>query len=665
MKSKYGIFTLILCIILLFSTLSIPASAIDVTELSAIGMVNTSSSSLNVRSGPGTSYEKIGQVQKNSYIQITGITKNSKNEEWYRIDLAGVEGYVMKSYIKLDGAVTTPSPTPESSTPPDSDASSTVPAVTPTLDEFEASIKDFPESYKVKLRELHKEHPTWKFVALDTKISWDVLLKNQCVTGRNLLQEPDAWKSFDEDAYDWENNAWYSFDSGDWNQACSEVIAYYLDPRNFLDKNIYQFLVLSDDGSTVDPKVINEIIKNTFMYNKDCDTNLSYAEGIIKAAKEAGASPYMLVARLLLEQGSKGNSLAHGYEIGGKKYYNHFDIGAYRHSGNSAIYNGAVYAKNKGWDTAYKALEGGAKFLVKSYVGVGQNTLYLQKFDVVDGGNGFYGHQYMTNILAATEEGATLRKTIENAGADKTELTFLIPVYKNMPDSTPALPKKMGNANNLLSDLKIEGKEIKFDKYNSTYEIITDDAHINITATTSNKEATVEGAGKIALQEGVNEITVTVTATNGLKREYHIIASSSATVNYEIGYTTSENLITDIAVGTTLEKFKEKITLTGYTAVFTDASGKEKSADAIMKTGDFVKLSYNGKEVKTLRTVIYGDSTGDGKLTSADLLKTQKSILGIISITDSAFKEAADFTKDGKVNSRDLLACQKRILGLT
>lgn len=657
MKSKYIIFSLILCVILLISALSIPTNAEGVTDLSAIGIVNTSSTSLNVRSGPGTSYEKIGQVQKNSYIQITGITKNSKNEEWYRIDLAGVEGYVMKSYIKLDGAVTTPSPTVT--------AEPNAPIVTPTADEFENSIKNFPESYKIKLRELHKEHPTWKFTALDTKISWDVLLKNQCVTGRNLLQEPDAWKSFDEDAYDWKNNAWYSFDSGDWNQACSEVIAYYLDPRNFLDKNIYQFLVLSDDGSTVSPDVINQIIKNTFMYDKNCDTDLSYAEGIIKAAKEAGASPYMLVARLLLEQGSKGNSLAHGYEIGGKKYYNHFDIGAYRHSGNSAIYNGAVYAKNKGWDTAYKALEGGAKFLVKSYVGVGQNTLYLQKFDVVDGGNGLYGHQYMTNILAANEEGATLRKTIENAGADKTELNFLIPVYKNMPDSTPALPKKTGNANNLLSDLKVEGKEIKFDKYNSTYEIITDDAHINIIATPSNKEATVEGAGKIALQEGVNEITITVTATNGLKREYHIIASSSATVNYDIGYTTSENLITGIEVGTTLEKFKEKLTLVGYTAVFTDASNKEKTADSIMKTGDFVKLSYNGKEVKTFRIVIYGDSTGDGKLTSADLLKTQKSILGIISITDDAFKEAADFTKDGKVNSRDLLACQKRILGLS
>ncbi len=663
MKAKYSIFSLILCIIMLFSALNLPTKAIDVTDYIAIGMVNTTSSSLNVRSGPGTNYEKVGQVQKNSYLSITGIAKDSNNEEWYRIDLAGTIGYVKKSYIKLDGTGTVPTPTPV--TTHDPNTTPTAPVVTPTASEFEESIKNFPESYKVKLRELHKEHPTWKFIALDTKISWDVLVKNQCVTGRNLLQEPDAWKSFDEDAYDWKNSTWYSFDSGNWNQACTEVITHYLDPRNFLDKNIYQFLVLSDDGATVDPTVINQILKNTFMYDKECDTGLSYAEGIIKAAKEAGASPYMLVARLLLEQGSKGNSLAHGYEIGGKKYYNHFDIGAYAHSGNSAIYNGAVYAKGKGWDTAYKALVGGAKFLVKSYVGVGQNTLYLQKYDVVDGGNGFYGHQYMTNVLAAVDEGATLRKTIESAGADKTELNFLIPVYKNMPDSTPALPLKTGNANNLLSDLKIEGKEIKFDKYQSTYEIITDDAHINITATPSNKSAKVEGAGKIALQEGVNEITITVTATNGLKRQYHIIASSSASVNYEIGYNTTETLITGVEAGATLEKFKEKLTLTGYTAVFTDASGKEKTADAIMKTGDFVKLSYNGKEVKTFRVVIYGDSTGDGKLTSADLLKTQKSILGIISINDAPFKEAADFTKDGKVNSRDLLACQKRILGLS
>ncbi len=635
--------TLLMCGILIISNIlsGIHVLAYDVTDFSAIGIVSTSSTALNVRSGPGKEYTTVDSLPKDTIVVITGITKDTNDDEWYRIDLNGTVGYVINSYVTLIEMPETPD------------------------EDFEVSIQVFPESYKSKLRILHTLHPTWKFTALDTGLTWDELMKNECVIGRNLLQSPDAWKSFDDGAYDWEKNEWYSFDSGDWVQACKEVIGYYLDPRNFLDSNVYQFLVLSDDGSEVDPKVINEILKGGFMYNAECDEGLTYAEGIVKAGKEAGASPYMLASRLKLEQGSKGNALAHGYEIDGVKYYNHFDIGAYRHDGNSAIHNGALYAKKKGWDTAYKALVGGAQFLVKSYVSVGQNTLYLQKYDVVDYGNGLYGHQYMTNVTAAVSECATLRNAIEGAGADEGELTFLIPVYKDMPEESYTLPLRTGSANNLLSDLTIEGEEIKFDKYTYTYEIITDEAQLNIKATPIDKDAKVTGDGKVILNEGVNEINITVTATNGLKREYKIVISSSASRSYSIDYETKDNLITGVEPGTLLKDFKTKFTLVGYTVTFLDSKGTEKTDEDIIKTGDTVTLFFDGKEETAFKVVIYGDSTGDGKLNSADLLKTQKSILGIITMDDAVYSEAADFTKDGKVNSRDLLACQKTILGLS
>ena len=325
MKIRQYIMSIIMCVVLFVTAVffGVQAYAYEVTELTAIGMVSTSSASLNVRSGPGVEYESIQSVEKDAVINITGVTKDTEDEEWFRININGYVGYCMKKYVTVIEMPETPD------------------------EAFELTIKAFPDSYKDKLRLLHALHPSWKFTPLETGISWETLMKNEGVIGTNLLQSPNAWKSYDDGAYDWVNNTWYTFDSGGWAQACTEVIEYYLDPRNFLDGNIYQFLVLSDDGSEIDPKVINEILKNTFMYNAECDEGVTYAEGIIKAGKEAGASPYMLTARLLLEQGSKGNALAHGYELNGVKYYNHFDIGAYRHDGNSAIYNGAVYAKNK------------------------------------------------------------------------------------------------------------------------------------------------------------------------------------------------------------------------------------------------------------------------------------------------------------------------------
>lgn len=49
-------------------------------------------------------------------------------------------------------------------------------------------------------------------------------------------------------------------------------------------------------------------------------------------------------------------------------------------------------------------LEGGAKILAKNYIGVARDTLYFQKFNVVNQKN-LYSHQYMANLAAAYNEG--------------------------------------------------------------------------------------------------------------------------------------------------------------------------------------------------------------------------------------------------------------------
>ena len=64
------------------------------------------------------------------------------------------------------------------------------------------------------------------------------------------------------------------------------------------------------------------------------------------------------------------------------------------------------YAKEQGWNNPYKAILGGASFLGSDYIGAGQDTLYLQKWDVV----GTIGtHQYMQNLMAAYSEAKTVK----------------------------------------------------------------------------------------------------------------------------------------------------------------------------------------------------------------------------------------------------------------
>ena len=67
------------------------------------GKVNTPGTTLNVRSGPGTSYSIIGSLKHNDKITITG-----ESSGWYKLNYSGKAGYVSKAYIILDGSTQPP-----------------------------------------------------------------------------------------------------------------------------------------------------------------------------------------------------------------------------------------------------------------------------------------------------------------------------------------------------------------------------------------------------------------------------------------------------------------------------------------------------------------------------------------------------------------------------
>ena len=80
---------------------------------------------------------------------------------------------------------------------------------------------------------------------------------------------------------------------------------------------------------------------------------------------------------------------------------------------------------------------GAAKYISEKYVKKGQNTLYFQKFNVINAENGIYSHQYMNNISAASAEGTRLKR----AYTDLTmALEFRIPYYTDMPETVCEKP---------------------------------------------------------------------------------------------------------------------------------------------------------------------------------------------------------------------------------
>lgn len=406
-------------------------------------------------------------------------------------------------------------------------------------EDFEKQIAEFPDDYKASLRALHEKYPSWKFQPVNTGLEWSDVVSNESKVGKNLVAKTSmaSWKSTAPQAYDWTSNTWYGFDGGSWAAASTELIQYYLDPRNFLDDSgIFQFETLGfEDYQNKDG--VSNVLASTFMAGDYTDADgatRNYAETFYEAGKAVGVNPYHLASRAIQEQGTLGKSQSIAGNVSGlENLFNYFNIGAYATNGRSATINGLYYAAgadeaySRPWNTRYKSIVGSAKYIADKYVNVGQNTLYFQKFNVVNKTNGIYSHQYMSNVVAASYESARIRKAYSDLN---TTLVFKIPYYKNMPGTKCIKPTSDSNPNTYLSDLWIEGGYTftsQFSPINSTYYLTVgnDVTSINIGASAVVPTSSVGGTGVYSLNQGENRFQVTCKSQSGATKGYTIIVT--------------------------------------------------------------------------------------------------------------------------------------------
>ncbi len=338
-------------------------------------------------------------------------------------------------------------------------------------------LKNYP-GYETLIEDLKKAHPNWTFTILYTGLNWNTVIKNETVEshGRNLVDGSmsGAWicPTCSETKYD----------NGSWKCASEATVAYYMDPRNSLFEDyIFQFesLKWTDGLYTLDG--IEEILSDCEYLKGDSITYLntkgekktikkSYAQVIFDAGKEAGVSPYHLAARIRQEQGPGKNFSSTG--LGNYKdyngYYNIFNINASGRGSDTIIRNALQYAKKEEWTDPEKSIIGGAKFIAEEYINCGQNTLYLQKFDVDSSDGDLYWHQYMQNVSASKIEGAEILGTYKNI-MDK-PMNFIIPVFENMPSTRCPQP---GSDSIVTQNIEVTDNEIivRKDKKTSAEEV--------------------------------------------------------------------------------------------------------------------------------------------------------------------------------------------------
>ena len=195
-----------------------------------------SGNNINVRERPTTSANSIATLTLGANVKILeNVNANNSGcstGRWHKIQFDGNRtGYVCSKYVIAKNEIT------------DTDA------------EYEKELKDagFPDSYIPYLVSLHKQYPSWKFIAKNTGIDFSTAITSE--EGKNYMQTTnDNYRTSSTPA---EGSSWFRVNNG--------VIAFYMDPRNWLyDQRLFMFekLDYSSDLDASYPTLIKSIFGN-------------------------------------------------------------------------------------------------------------------------------------------------------------------------------------------------------------------------------------------------------------------------------------------------------------------------------------------------------------------------------------------------------------------
>ena len=392
---------------------------------------------------------------------------------------------------------------------------------------------------------------------------------------------------------------------GSFRAASKKAVAFYMDPRNFLtDKYVFQFEYLKYDNSLASTytSAIDTMLKNASFYQYHLGLGTNFAQLVNDAGKEKDFNPISLAARMYQEMGT-GTSLYNLYS------------GVY--TGDSNAFYGYYNFYNIGVNSSC------VNNITKCGLSYAKNHGWNSVYNAIKGGADLLADSYLQNgqyntylqkfnVVPVNPDSIYTHQYMTNIAAPSSEAT-----------STYSSYKKMG----LL--------ESPFIFYIPVYHNMSQDI--------DNTPSGGSGGG-----DSNSSVPSNLAPTS-------IITSA--------GYKYSGEYITGIQANTTVSSLKGALEGIGGngTVTITDSNGRAVNSGDLVGTG--YKVTINGTTKSTFIVLIYGDVSGDGKISSLDLLKLQKHILKVSTLS-GAYLKAADANKDGKILVLDLVVIQKDVLSV-
>ena len=238
---------------------------------------------INVRKGATASSSSLDSLSLGVNVQIIetvdGSSTNCPTGKWHKIVYYNNKvGYICAAYVVRKTDITASNP------------------------EYAETLRNagFPDSYIPFLTFMHNNHPTWSFVAKNTNSNFATAVDAE--EGKNYMQTTnDNYRTSSTPA-----------EASSWFRVNNAVIAFYMDPRNWLTEGrVFMFEKLDYEQSFEEqyPTMIKSIFGNGKLAADE------YTIPMFNSGKKYGISPVHIASRIRLEVGVNGSDSTNGCEF--------------------------------------------------------------------------------------------------------------------------------------------------------------------------------------------------------------------------------------------------------------------------------------------------------------------------------------------------------------